>query len=188
MHAAPPRVDGFPHAGQQPPPGMEGERPRMGGVFPGPSSRATVTPPPPDETASWSGPGDQQDPDQGRFDQFKADAVAPVGKSEAKSETHVRMLPVLVGVILGAALLVGAAFGLVYLISGGSETGISVSAGDCVKKSGDEAVTASCSDAGAYEVVSIAETKEQCADPAQPYVLNPTSDGRTQVLCLKQRG
>jgi hypothetical protein len=90
-------------------------------------------------------------------------------------------------VILGAALLVGAAFGLVYLISGGSDNGISVSAGDCVKRDGEEAVTASCSDAGAFEVVSIADTKEQCADPGQPYVLNPTGDGRTQVLCLKPR-
>jgi hypothetical protein len=188
MHASPPRVEGFPPAGQQPPPsGMEGERPRMGGVFPGPASRATVTPPPPDQTASWPGPGDQQDPDQGRFDQFKPDAPAPA-KSESKPDTtHVRMLPVLLGVIIAAALLVGAAFGIVYLISGDSESGISVSAGDCVKRDGEEAVTASCGDAGAFEVVSIANTKEECADPGQPYVLNPTSDGRTQVLCLKPR-
>jgi hypothetical protein len=188
MHAAPPRVDGFPAPDQQaPPPGMEGDRPRMGGVFPGPVSRATVTPPPgPDETASWPGPGDQEDDDQGRFDQFKPEA--PAAKAETKPEsTHVRMLPVLLGVVIAAALLVGAAFGIVYLISGDSDSGISVSAGDCVKRDGDEAVTASCGEAGAYEVVSGADTREQCADPNQPYVLNPTSDGRTQVLCLKPR-
>jgi hypothetical protein len=188
MHASPSRVDGFPSPDQPPPPpGMEGDRPRMGGVFPGPASRATVAPPPgPDETASWPGSGDQQDDDQGRFDQFKPEA--PVTKADAKPEsTHVRMLPVLLGVVIAAALLVGAAFGIVYLISGGSDSGIRVSAGDCVKRDGDEAVTASCSDAGAFEVVSVADTKEQCADPNQPYVLNPTSDGRTQVLCLKPR-
>ena len=99
------------------------------------------------------------------------------------------MLPVLIGVVIAAALLVGLAFGLVYLISGDSGSGgFAVSTGECVKQDGDEAVKADCSDPGAFEVVSIADTKEQCADPGQPYVLNPTSDGRTQVLCLKPRG
>jgi len=63
-----------------------------------------------------------------------------------------------------------------------------VSAGDCVKRSGTEAVKATCGDPGAFQVVSIADTKEQCADPGQPYVLNPTKDGKTQVLCLKPNG
>ncbi|MCA2212832.1 hypothetical protein [Jidongwangia harbinensis] len=184
MHAAPPRIDGFPPAGQ---PQTEDD-PRMGGAFPGPPNRATVTPPGPSETTSWPA-ADESDPDdsQGRFDQFKAEIVevAPGNKPETP---HVRMLPVLLGVIIGAALLVGLAFGLVYLISGGdSESGFSVSAGECVKRDGDEAVKASCGDAGAFEVVSVADTKEQCADPGQPYVLNPTTDGRTQVLCLKPR-
>jgi hypothetical protein len=190
MHASPPRVDGFPPPSQQPaPPGIEGERPRMGGVFPGPATRATVTPPPgPDETASWPNRGDQPEADQGRFDQFKpdADATAPV-KSEPAAP-HVRMIPVILGVIIGAGLLVGLAFGLVYLISGDSDHSFSVSAGECVKQDGEEAVKVPCTDAGAFEVVSIADTKEQCADPGQPYVINPTSDGRSQVLCLKPRG
>jgi collagen type III alpha len=161
----------------------------MGGVFPGPATRATVTPPPgPNETASWPSTGDAGgDDQQGRFDQFKPDPVEAT--PAAKPETpHVRMLPVLLGVIVGAALLVGLAFGLVYLISGDDGgTGFSVSSGECVKRNGDEAVKADCGDAGAFEVVSIANTKEECGDPRQPYVLNPTSDGRTQVLCLKPR-
>jgi collagen type III alpha len=178
MHARPPLENGFP-----PPPDADEkierpDRPRMGGVFPGPASRATVTPPGPNETTSW--PAGPADAEQGRFDQFKPDAAA-------KPETpHVRMLPVLLGVIIGAALLVGLAIGIVWLISRGSDTGgFSVSAGDCVKRSGTEAVKAACGDPDAFQVVSIADTKEQCADPAQPYVLNPTSDGKTQVLCLK---
>jgi collagen type III alpha len=177
MHARPPLDNGFP-----PPPDAEKierpDRPRMGGVFPGPASRATVTPPGPNETTSW--PAGPADAEQGRFDQFKPDATA-------KPETpHVRMLPVLLGVIIGAALLVGLAIGIVWLISRGSDSGgISVSAGDCVKRSGNEAVKAACGDPGAFQVVSIADTKEQCADPGQPYVVNPTNDGKTQVLCLK---
>jgi hypothetical protein len=97
------------------------------------------------------------------------------------------MLPVLISVIVGAALLVGLAFGIVWLISRGSDSsgGISVAAGDCVKRSGDEAIKAACGDPGAFQVVSIADTKEQCTDPGQPYVLNPTTNGKTQVLCLK---
>jgi hypothetical protein len=180
---ASPLVDGFPPGRDQT---DDGDRPRMGGVFPGPATRATVTPPSPDDTTSWpSGPESEAD-DQGRFDQFKAEVLdsGPVAKPETP---HVRMLPVLLGVIVGAALLVGLAFGLVYLISGDSDSTFTVNAGECVKRNGDEAVKANCGDAGAFEVVSIADTKEQCADPGQPYVLNPTSDGRTQVLCLKPR-
>ncbi len=152
---------------------------------PAAATRATVTPPPQrDDTASWPVTADQDD-NPGRFERLQPEA----GRSTARPESpHVRMLPVLLGVIVVAALIVGAAFGLVYLISGDSGSGISVKAGDCVKQKGTEAVTASCSDAGAFEIVSIVDTKEQCADPGQPYVLNPTGDGRTKVLCLKPRG
>jgi hypothetical protein len=57
-----------------------------------------------------------------------------------------------------------------------------------VKREGTEAVTAKCGDPGTFEVTSIVDTKEQCSDPGQPYVLNPTADNKTKVLCLKPRG
>jgi hypothetical protein len=199
MHARAPLVDGFPGApspedAAQLQSGVSPDRPRLGGVFPGPGgpgpggpgpgsqSRATVTPPGPDETSSWPGPGGVVvEPEHGRFDQFKPDAEVPA-KPEAP---HVRMLPVLIGVILGAALLLGAAFGLVRLISSGSDNSFSANAGDCVKRSGDQAVKATCGDPNTFTVVSKVDAKEQCPDPGQPYVLNPSSDGKTQVLCLK---
>jgi collagen type III alpha len=182
MHARPPLENGFPPAPDVEPKIERPERPRMGGVFPGPASRATVTPPGPNETTSW--PASPPDAEQGRFDQFKPDSEA-AAKPE---QPTVRMLPILLSVIIGAALVVGLAIGVVWLISQGTDSGgFSVSAGDCVKRSGDAAIKASCGDAGAFEVVSIADTKEQCADPGQPYVLNPTKDGKTQVLCLKPR-
>jgi hypothetical protein len=187
MHASLPHVDGFAPPGQKQPPGIEGDRPRMGGVFPGPTSRATVTPPPgPEETASWPRQdGSEQPHDQVRFDQFKA---AEADKPKAETP-HVRTLPVLVGVIIVAALLVGAAFGLVYLISGDSDSsGLQVNVGECVKRNGEEATTAACTDTGAFQVASIVDTQAQCADPGQPYVVDPTSDGRTRVLCLKPVG
>jgi hypothetical protein len=183
MHAAPPLVDGFPN-GQQAPPGIEGERPRMGGVFPGPATRATVTPPSgPGQTSSWPGAPDDDDDDQNRFEQFKPE---PAGKPDTP---HVRTLPVLIGVIIVAALLVGAAFGLVYLISGDSDsTGLQVNVGECVRQNGAGAVTAACTDQGAFQVASIADSQDKCGDPTQPYVIDPTSDGRNRVLCLKPVG
>ncbi|GAA2652181.1 hypothetical protein [Paractinoplanes durhamensis] len=142
----------------------------------GAASRATVTPPSPDDTTSWPGPSEQ-----GRFDQFKAE------EKPAKPETpHVRMLPILVAVVVGAILLLGVVFGIVYLVAGGKEDkSFSVSAGECVKRDGNAAVKADCSDTTSFEVVSIADDKSKCADPQQPYVVNPTSDGKNQVLCLK---
>lgn len=164
-----------------------GEWSAAGNAAPGAASRATVTPPPdPESTASWPGTADQET-DQDRFNSFQPDQPAT---EVAKPETpHVRMLPVLIGVILGAGLLVGLTFGITWLIARGSDSGnFSVSTGDCVKRSGTQAVTAKCGDADAYEVTSIVNTKEECTDPGQPYVLNPTEDNKTQVLCLKRRG
>ena len=62
----------------------------MGGVFPGPASRATVTPPPgPDETASWPNRPEQGD-EQDRFDQFKPDASVTNAAPAKPETTHVR--------------------------------------------------------------------------------------------------
>jgi hypothetical protein len=144
----------------------------------GPATRATVTPPRPEDTTSWPGVEAQGN----RFDQ---------PESPPKPETpHVRMLPILIAVVVGAGLLVGLAFGIVYLVAGGNDDtpSVSLNTGDCVKKSGDTAVKADCGDATAYKVVSVVDDKSKCADPQQPYVLNPSTDGKTQVLCLKANG
>jgi hypothetical protein len=78
---------------------------------------------------------------------------------------------------------------LVYLISGDSDsTGLQVSVGDCVRQNGEEATTAACTDQGAFQVASIADSQDKCADPKQPYVVDPTGDGRNRVLCLKPVG
>ncbi len=191
MHATPPLENGFPAADAPDATQPFGERPRMGGVFPGPASRATVTPPGPDQTASWPH-RPEAEADQSRFDSFKADAPEKLPTDVAKPETpHVRMLPVILGVILGACLIVGLTLGVTWLIARGSHdggSGFAVRTGDCVKRNGDEAVTAKCGDAGSFEVTAIVDTKEQCPDRNQPYVVNPTDTGRSQVLCLKPRG
>jgi hypothetical protein len=137
-----------------------------------------VTPPSPDDTTNWPGPAEQ-----GRFDQFRPDAAAP-----AKPETpRVRMLPILIAVVLGAMLLLGIALGIVYLVAGDKSKAISVSTGDCVKRDGNAAVKADCGDAASFTVVSIVDDHSKCQDPKQPYVQNPTSNGKTQILCLKPK-
>ena len=149
---------------------------RMGGAFPGSPARATVTPPPPDDTTNWPGS------EQSRFDQFRPEAeAAPAAKPETP---HVRMLPILVAVVVGSVLLLGVVFGLVYLIAGRDDA-LTVSTGDCVKPSGKTAVKADCGDAASFQVVSIVDDKSECPDPRRPYVVNPTGDGKNQVLCLK---
>ena len=156
----------------------------MGGVFPGPASSAA-----PEQAGGWP---PYVDGDQNRFgadqqpDPFQADQPNRIKPSSGSG--HIRMLPVLLSVVIGAILLVGIAIGIVWLISRGSDSSFDVGAGDCVRRSGNTAVKSSCSDSGAYRVVSVADTREQCADKSQPYVLNPTKDGKTQVLCLTPSG
>jgi hypothetical protein len=144
--------------------------------FPGSANRATVKPPTPEETTSWPG----VEADQGRFDSFKAEP-AP-----AKPETpHVRLLPIMIAVVVAAGLILGIVFGIVYLVAGGKDQSLSVIQGECVKREGESAVKSECSDATSFQVVSIVADKKECADPQQPHVVNKTSDGKDQVLCLK---
>ena len=173
-----PQVPAFPAASPPNAGQPEGGDMRMGGVSPGPAGRATVTPPGPNDTTSWPGP------EQSKFDQFKPGTEAAPAKPDTP---HVRMLPILLSVVIGGVLLLGIVFGIVYLVAGGNDT-LSVNTGDCLKRNNADAVKASCGDAASFEVVSIVDDKAKCADPQQPYVINPTSDGKNQILCLKPNG
>jgi collagen type III alpha len=183
MPAWPPRET--PHADQ------DRDRSRMGGVYPGPP---LTSPPAPDQPGGWppytDAGRDRFNAEENGPDPFAAEQprIKPKSGSGRSESGHVRMLPILLSVVIGAVLLVGIAIGIVWLISRGSDSSFNVGAGDCVKRSGNAAVKASCGDAGAYQVVSIADSKDQCGDKRQPYVLNPTKDGKTQVLCLKPSG
>ncbi|MEV4406813.1 hypothetical protein AB0J66_31960, partial [Actinoplanes sp. NPDC049598] len=148
--------------------------PETSGGFGSAASRATVTPPSPSDTTSWPGP----ESEQGKFDNFKPDAPA------AKPETpHVRVFPILLAVVLGAIVLLGVVFGLVFLVAGGKDEA-AMKTGDCVKQDGSAAVKTDCGGAGTFQVVSVVDDKGQCADPANPSVLTKI-DGKSQVLCLK---
>jgi hypothetical protein len=166
-----------------------------GGGFPGPAGRAAQgpafpgqartigTPPSPSEPTSWPDPAEDGEP--GRFASVKPEMEADGGKAEAPP--HVRKLPVLIVVLLVSALLVGGALGIVWLLARPA-SGFHINVGQCVRQNGPTAVTASCGDAGSFEVVSKVDTKEQCADPNLPYVVNPAGNGRDRVLCLRATG
>jgi hypothetical protein len=86
------------------------------------------------------------------------------------------------GLIAAAVLVLVAAVGVVALnVLGGSS---SFKVGSCVKQSGKGATQVDCGADGAYSVVSKETKREDCADPAQPYVLIDRGGGKKEVLCL----
>jgi hypothetical protein len=156
-----------------------GAGPAAGAAGSSSPARASVAPPAPHETSSWPA----ADPEQGRFDQFKAEA--PAEKAEAPPKP-IRKLPVVLAVLAAAVLLVALPMSIVWLMARPSGDAFTVDVGECVKKDGQVAVRAACGEVGAFQVVSKADTAEQCPDPGMPFVENPTGGGRTQVLCLKR--
>ncbi|GLW34008.1 hypothetical protein Areg01_69460 [Actinoplanes regularis] len=130
------------------------------------TTRATVTPPGPEDTTSWPGPAEQD-----KFDQFKGE------EPPAPPKVVVKTGPVTLAVVFGAALLLVVVFGLVWLISGGG-SGDSFSAGDCVKN-GDKVTKVACSETDAYQVKQVVDSKDQCTDTTQPYIV-----AGKKVYCL----
>ena len=109
----------------------------------------------------------------------------PPAESQPRSTTRVRTLRLVLSLVIGTVLLVSPALYVAWRMGRASDsTTFNVSVGDCVKRSGDKAVKAACNDSGAYQVVSIVDSEDQCI-ANQPHVLNPTTDGKTQALCLR---
>jgi hypothetical protein len=91
---------------------------------------------------------------------------------------------VLLAVLAAAALLLIVPLGIVWLTT--RSTGPSFEVGSCVRKSGNEAVAAQCTETGAFTVVSKVDSGSKCTDPAgQPYVVVAGDGGKDQILCLK---
>ncbi len=132
-------------------------------------------------------PGAQADggSDQGRFDAFKPDADEP----EAEPPTpKVRNGRVLAAVLVAAVLILAVPLGLLMLLGkfGGNDNSpaFDPAVGTCVKQAGQAASAVDCGEADAFTIVSKVDTKDKCADPAQPHVVLP-GDGANRVLCLK---
>ncbi|WP_433284230.1 LppU/SCO3897 family protein [Micromonospora sp. CA-244673] len=145
-------------------------------------------PPPPQQgPPAWPQAAPGGDPDQGRFEAFKPDAEP---KTEAPTP-KVRNGRVLAAVLIAAVLILAVPLGLLTLLGkiGGDDkpAAFDPAVGSCVKQSGTTAVAADCGEQGAFTVVSKVDSKDKCADPAQPQVVLP-GDGTNRVLCLKPAG
>ncbi|MFD2764002.1 LppU/SCO3897 family protein [Micromonospora eburnea] len=142
--------------------------------------------PPPAQPAppEWS-QGQANGPDQGRFDAFK-----PEAEPQAEAPTpKVRNGRVLIAVLVAAVLILAIPLGLLTLLGkiGGDDNEpapFNPAVGSCVKQSGNSAAKADCAEPGAFKVVSKAEGKDKCADPAQPSVELQGVEGN-RWLCLK---
>ncbi|WP_370518285.1 hypothetical protein [Micromonospora sp. AMSO31t] len=146
-------------------------------------------PPPPQQgPPAWpqAAPGGEP-ADQGRFEAFKPEAEP---KTEAPTP-KVRNGRVLAAVLIAAVLILAVPLGLLTLLGkiGGDDkpAGFDPAVGSCVKQSGTTAVAVDCGEQGAFTVVSKVDSKDKCADPAQPQVVLP-GDGSNRVLCLKPAG
>ena len=85
--------------------------------------------------------------------------------------------------VAGVVIIALAAVAVVVSMSGNKASDYAV--GSCVKQSGDKAASVSCSDAGAYSIVTKTDSPTKCADQTQPYVVLQRSGSADEVLCLK---
>ncbi|WP_433530749.1 LppU/SCO3897 family protein [Micromonospora sp. CA-263727] len=161
---------------------------RPGGTYgaarPEPGADHTSAFPPPTQSGpAWS-PSGAPEPDQGRFDAFKP-VAEPAPETPAPKVRNGR---VLAAVLVAAVLILAIPLGLLMLLGmvGGSDEpgGFDPAIGSCVKRSGETAVVAECTEADAFTVVSKVEAKDKCPDPAQPHV-ELRGNAPNRVLCLK---
>jgi hypothetical protein len=91
----------------------------------------------------------------------------------------------MVGLVVTAVLvlLAVAGTGIVMALNNAGATTFAVNS--CVKKSGSAAVKASCSDSGAFTIVSKVDAQEDCPDKNQPFVVLEHKGEKDQVLCLR---
>ncbi|MFD6567614.1 hypothetical protein [Micromonospora profundi] len=151
---------------------------------PAPGAQFPAFPAPPQQSAPSWGQSDGGS-DQGRFDAFKPDAEEP--KAEPPTP-KVRNGRVLAAVLVAAVLILAVPLGLLMLLGkfGGNDNApaFDPAVGTCVKQAGQAASAVDCGEAGAFTIVSKVDSKDKCADPAQPHVVLP-GDGANRVLCLK---
>ncbi len=119
------------------------------------------------------------DPAMGRFGPNGQDEPAADPGPARKSRRGLLIGLALAGVVIIAL----AAVAVVVSMSGNKASDYPV--GSCVKQSGDKAASASCSDSGAYSVVTKTDSPTKCADQTQPYVVLQRSGSADEVLCLK---
>jgi integrin beta 8 len=176
-----------------PAPQGSGGSPGFGGsqAYPGPQDfrgDRPMSPPGPVEAfrpgpSGWSAPAQQHE--QGRFGSFppETDDRPASDKGPRPLAAKERNGRVLAMVLAAAVLLLVIPLGLVWVFTRSDGTTFDPAVGDCIKQSGDSAVTANCTEPGAYVVRSKVDDAKQCPDAKQPHVAVP-GGGTNQILCL----
>jgi hypothetical protein len=160
-------------------------------VYPGPPDYRADRPTSPSGPAEAFRPGPSgwgapaQEREQGRFGSFRPAADDRPAADEdprppAPKERNGRVLAM---VLAAAVLLLVIPLGLVWVFTRSDGTTFDPAVGECIKQSGDSAVTASCTESGAYVVQSKVNDAKQCPDAKQPHVAVP-GGGANQILCL----
>ena len=89
-------------------------------------------------------------------------------------------------IVVVVFLLAVAGTGIVVALNNAGDTSFAVNS--CVRQNGDQAVKASCSDSGAFTVVSKVDRQESCPDPNQPFIVLQHKGSKDEVLCLRPAG
>jgi hypothetical protein len=89
----------------------------------------------------------------------------------------------IIGLAIAAVVVVALVAVAVVVAMSGNKTDYAI--GSCVKQDGNKAVSAACSDSGAFSIVNSVDQPTKCADQTQPYVVLQRSGKSDEVLCLK---
>ncbi|NES38646.1 hypothetical protein G3554_21135, partial [Micromonospora sp. PPF5-17] len=161
--------------------------PGQGPGEPGPGGFPPAFPPPPQQAPPAWQQSPAGNPEQGRFDAFKPEAES-TGEAPAPKVRNGRVLAL---VLIAAVLILAVPLGALALLGklGGDDNKpqpFNPAVGSCIKQSGTTAAAADCAEPGAFTVVSRADSKDKCPDPAQPSVT--LRNEANPVLCLKPAG
>ncbi|MBT8224973.1 MAG: hypothetical protein HKP61_11695 [Dactylosporangium sp.] len=91
----------------------------------------------------------------------------------------------MIGLVVAAVLVVLAAGGAGVMLYLNGKSDVTFAINSCVKKSGDTAVSAKCSEEGSYKVVTKTTAQANCPDQEQPSVFIERDGGKTEVFCLR---
>jgi hypothetical protein len=180
-HAPPTGVYGSPASappgsGHAPPTGLYGAAPATG-LYGGPpgSGDPHVYGQPPQFSDLVTHPGQESPPNV---------SLGPLpGSDEPPPRKSKKALVVSLVIVAVVFLLAVAGTGVVVALNNAG--GGTFAVNSCVRRDGEKAVKASCSDSGAYTVVSKQAKQEDCPDPNQPFIVLQHKGSDDQVLCLR---
>jgi hypothetical protein len=173
----PPAPQPPPQQAPQPPAPPTTIGPAIPPAFGVPSGQGPEFPPPPGATDRPYQPFQPYQPDQPER------APGLYGGTPAPAPARRGRKGLLIGLVVVGVLILLAVVGVVVTTALNRSSSFAV--GSCVKQDGKGARQVKCTDAGAFQVVSKEDKRENCPDQSQPSVLIERDGGKTEVLCLR---